>query len=450
MANFAERIRRSWNVFMGRDQSYHYDGPGFGMRPDRMHFRSYNAKSIIASIYNRIAVDVALVTFNHVRLDKENERMESVIEGPLNDVLTLSPNKDQTAIEFFIDAVQTLFDEGTIAIVPIDYDSPTPDLSKTESFIVESIRVGKITQWFPSSVRVDVYDDRTGVRREIVVPKSSTAIIENPFYSIMNEPNSQLQRLLRVLNQIDRTNEQNSSGKLDLILQLPYSIHTPARRREAEERRKSIEDQLTGAQYGIAYVDGTERITQLNRAVENNLWTQAKDLQADLYNQLGLTKEIFDGTADEAASLNYQSRSIEPVATAFAMEFQRKWLSKTARTQHQAIWFHRDPFKLVPVAQIAEIADKFTRNEIMTSNEIRSIIGRKPSSDPKADKLVNSNLNQPEEGGKESSSGGSSIASMLNNSPATMDSKRIQNARTWLNQIGTQKASQVESDSETS
>lgn len=447
MANFVERVRRSWNVFMGRDQSYHYDGPGFGMRPDRMHFRSYNAKSIIASIYNRIAVDVALVTFNHVRLDKDNEKMESIIEGPLNEVLTLSANKDQTAFEFFIDAVSTLFDEGTIAIVPID---TSVDPVKTDSYDIYSIRVGKITQWYPSSVKVEVYNDRTGFKQEITVPKSSTAIIENPFYAIMNEPNSQLQRLLRVLNQIDRTNEQNSSGKLDLILQLPYSIHTQARKKEAEERRKSIEDQLTGAQHGIAYVDGTERITQLNRAVENNLWVQAKDLQADLYNQLGLTKEIFDGTADEAAQLNYQSRSVEPVATAFAQEFQRKWLSKTARTQHQAIWFHKDPFKLVPVSQIADIADKFTRNEILSSNELRAIIGRKPSKDPKADQLVNANLNQAKEDTGGASKSEESISQLLNDSPATMDSKRIQNARSWLNQIGTQKAKQIESESKSS
>lgn len=447
MANFAERVRRSWNVFMGRDQSYHYDGPGFGMRPDRMHFRSYNAKSVIASIYNRIAVDVALVTFNHVRLDKDNEKMESIIEGPLNEVLTLSPNKDQTAIEFFIDAVSTLFDEGTIAIVPID---TSVDPAKTDSYDIYSIRVGKIVQWYPSSVKVEVYNDRTGFKQEITVPKSSTAIIENPFYAIMNEPNSQLQRLLRVLNQIDRTNEQNSSGKLDLILQLPYSIKSAARKKEAEERRKAIEDQLTSAQLGIAYVDGTERITQLNRAVENNLWAQAKDLQSDLYNQLGLTKEIFDGTADEAAQLNYQSRSIEPVATAFAMEFQRKWLSKTARTQHQAIWFHKDPFKLVPVSQIADIADKFTRNEILSSNELRAIIGRKPSKDPKADQLVNANLNQAKEEIRSTSKPEGSVSQLLNNSPATMDSKRIQNARSWLNQIGTQKAKQIESESKSS
>ena len=450
MANFVERFKRSWNVFMGRDQSYHYDGPGSGMRPDRMHFRSYNAKSVIASIYNRIAVDVALVTFNHVRMDKDDENMESIIKSPLNEVLTLSANKDQTAFEFFVDAVQTLFDEGTIAVVPIDYDSSTPDLTKTESFDVKSIRVGRIIQWFPSSVRVDVYDDRRGVRREIIVPKSSTAIIENPFYSIMNEPNSQLQRLLRVLNQIDRTNEQNSSGKLDLILQLPYSIKSAARRREAEDRRKDIENQLMGAQYGIAYVDGTERITQLNRAVENNLWTQAKDLQADLYNQLGLTKEIFDGTADEAASLNYQSRSIEPIATAFAMEFQRKWLSKTARTQHQAIYFHRDPFKLVPVSQIADIADKFTRNEILTSNELRSIIGRRPSKDPKADMLINANLNQPVEELENTPKTGDSVSGLSTDSSATMDSRRIQNARSWLNQIGTRTTKQIESDKSSS
>lgn len=447
MANFAERFKRSWNVFMGRDQSYRYDGPGFGMRPDRMQFRSYNAKSVIASIYNRIAVDVALVTFNHVRMDKDDENMESVIRSPLNEVLTLSPNKDQTAIEFFTDAVQTLFDEGTIAIVPID---TSVDPSTTDSYDIYSIRVGKITQWYPSYVKVDVYDDRRGVRKEITVPKASTAIIENPFYSIMNEPNSQLQRLLRVLSQIDRTNEQNSSGKLDLILQLPYSIKSSARKAEAEERRKNIEDQLSSAQLGIAYVDGTERITQLNRAVENNLWAQAKDLQTDLYNQLGLTKEVFDGTADEAAMLNYQSRSVEPICSAFSMEFNRKWLSKTARTQHQAIWYHKDPFKLVPVGQIADIADKFTRNCILTSNELRSIIGRKPSKDPQANKLINSNLNQPEDKVESTPPTGSSVSQLSGTSQATMNSKRIQNARTWLNQIGTQKASQVESNSETS
>ncbi len=448
MANFAERFKRSWNVFMGRDQTYSYDGPGFGMRPDRMQFRSYNAKSVIASIYNRIAVDVASVTFNHVRMNEDDENMESIIKDSLNEVLTLSPNKDQTAIEFFIDAVQTMFDEGTIAVVPIDYDSTTPDLSKTDSFTINSVRIGRITQWFPSYVRVDVYDDNSGYRREITVPKKSTAIIENPFYSIMNEPNSQLQRLLRVLNQIDRTNEQNSSGKLDLILQLPYSIKSSARKIEAENRRKDIEQQLMGAQYGIAYVDGTERITQLNRAVENNLWTQAKDLQADLYNQLGLTKEIFEGTANEAAMLNYQSRTIEPIASAFAMEFNRKWLSKTARTQHQAIRYYKDPFKLVPVGQIADIADKFTRNEILSSNELRSIIGRKPSNDPKADQLINSNLNQAKEPGMTSPVPSGSVSDLSGNSSEMMDSSRIQNAQAWLNQIGTQSVDSVENGEE--
>lgn len=434
MSDLSDRIRRGWNAFVGRDQSYQYSGPGYGYRPDRTILKTYNSRSVMGSIYNRIAVDVASLTFNHARVD-DDDRFKEVIRGPLNDVLTISANKDQTSMAFILDAVMTMFDEGTVALVPIDTKG---DPTKTDSYTIQSIRVGRIKTWYPDDVRVEVYNDRCGIKMERTFPKSIVAIVENPFYSIMNEPNSLLQRLLKLLNQIDQTNAQASSGKLDLIMQLPYVIKTQARKSEAEQRLKSIEDQLRSGPYGIAYIDGTEKITQLNRSVENNLWAQAKDLQDQLYNQLGLTKSIFDGTADEATVINYYSRTIEVIAKALTLEMSRKWLSKTARTQKQTVWFYRDPFKLVPINQIAEVADKFTRNEILSSNEIRSIVGRRPSEDPKADQLINSNLNQAKEGGILSGLGNQSVLNLSKNSSFIMDASRIQNAQTWLNQIGTQ------------
>lgn len=446
MADFSERIRRGWNAFVGRDQSYQYSGPGYGYRPDRMILKTYNARSVIGSIYNRIAVDVASLTFNHARLD-DDDKFKEVIRGPLNDVLTLSANKDQTSMAFILDAVMAMFDEGTVALVPIDTKG---DPTKTDSYVIYSVRVGRVKTWYPNHVRVEVYNDLRGIKEERTFPKSMVAIIENPFYSIMNEPNSLLQRLLRLLNQIDQTNAQASSGKLDLIMQLPYVIKSQARKAEAEDRLRSIEDQLRSGPYGIAYIDGTERITQLNRSVENNLWAQAKDLQDQLYNQLGLTKSIFDGTADEATLINYYSRTIEVVAQAFTLEMSRKWISKTARTQKQTIWFYRDPFKLVPINQIADVADKFTRNEILSSNEFRSIVGRRPSKDPKADQLVNSNINQSKNGDYSTQFGNQSLLNLSKNSSFIMDVSRIQNAQNWLNQIGTHSIRISDDDSRTS
>lgn len=446
MPDFTERLRKGWNAFFGHDQTYPRDGIGFSYRPDKTVYRTYSARSILAAIYNRIAADFSSLEFMHVQLN-ENGDFSDIIKDSLNEVLTLSPNMDQSARAFFLDAAMTMFSEGVVALAPIDTDV---DPRFTDSYKIRSLRVAKILTWYKNSVELECYNELSGNKERLVMLKRNVVIVENPFYAIMNEPNSLLQRLVRLLNQIDRTNEQNSSGKLDLILQLPYAIRGPARKREAEDRRKDIESQLTNAQLGIAYVDGTEKITQLNRAVENNLWSQAKDLEDQLYNQLGLTKTIFDGTADESTMLNYNTRTIEVIASAFSQEMERKWLSKTARTQRQAIRFYRDPFKLVPVGQIAEIADKFTRNEILTSNEIRSIVGRKPSKDPNADKLVNSNINHPEEEAKTESSQGQSISNLSTVSQATMDSKRIQNAKAWLNQIGNQSISKLEKSSNSS
>lgn len=396
MSSFGERMKRTWNAFMGRDPTFSYNMSfGSSQRPDRNRFRTTNIRSIVTSIYNRIAVDCAQIEIRHVRLDKEFRRYKETIESSLNECLSLNANIDQTGRALIQDAVMSMFDEGVIAIVPTD---TIGDPNITDSYQIESLRVAKIKEWFPDSVKVELYNEKTARKQDVMLDKSFIAIVENPFYAIMNEPNSTLQRLIRILNQIDRTNEQNSSGKLDLIIQLPYAVHSDLKREQANKRRKEVEAQLVGSQYGIAYTDGTERITQLNRPVENNLWAQAKDLTVDLYNQLGLTDAVFNGTADERAMLDYYNRTIEPILSAITTEMERKWLSRTARTQLQAIRFFRDPFKLVPVNDIAEIADKFTRNEIMTSNEIRSVIGMKPSADPKADQLLNSNLNHtPEE-----------------------------------------------------
>jgi hypothetical protein len=394
MSKITERFRNGWNAFMGRDPTPTFSGYGSYNRPDKIRLSRTNARSIVNSIYNRIALDVASININHVMLNEEGNYTET-ISSDLNNALTIEANIDQTGRNLIQDAVMSMFDEGVVAIVPVDTNIDPYD---TEAYKIYSLRVGKIVEWYPYQVRVELYNERTGKKQEVVVDKAITAIIENPFYSVMNEPNSTLQRLVRVINQLDRTNEQNSAGKMDLIIQLPYAIKSSARQIQAEERRKNLEAQLTGSQYGIGYVDATEHITQLNRSLENNLWTQAKDLTADLYNQLGLTQSIFDGTADENTYLNYQNRTVNPIITAITEEMMRKWLSKTARTRGQAIKFFSDPFKLIPVSQLAEMSDKLTRNEIMSSNEVRSVIGLKPSKDPKADELRNSNLNHPDEG----------------------------------------------------
>lgn len=393
-----DRFKSAWNAFMGRDPTIiNYWDRGSGTRPDRIRHRIQNERSIINSIFNRMAVDASSIDIKHVRLNDDGNYDET-IKSHLNDILTKEANIDQTGRSMIRDLVYSMLDEGCVALVPTDL---TADPNITESYDVLEARVGKILEWYPKKIRVEVYNEEKGRKEEVVLDKRCTPIIENPFYSIMNEPNSTLQRLLRVLNQLDRVNEQNAAGKMDMIIQLPYPTKNKARKIEAEERRKNLEDQLSGSQYGIGYIDSSEKVIQLNRSVENNLWVQAKDLIEDLFNQLGMTMEIINGTADEKTMLNYYSRVIEPILTSIVDELERKWISKTAQSQHQAIRFFRDPFKLVPISNIADIADKFTRNCVMTSNEIRSKIGLVPSKDPKADQLINSNLNQPEEKKKE-------------------------------------------------
>ena len=392
----SSRLKHAWNAFVNnRDPtaSYRDIGPGYSYRPDRPRLTRGNERSIITSVYNRIALDVAAIDIRHVKLD-ENDRFSEIIDSGLNNCLALDANIDQTGRAFIQDAVMSMLDEGCVALVPIE---TTFNPQQTGSFDINTIRTGKILDWYPKHVRVSVYNERSGKREEIVLPKDTIAIIENPLYAVMNEPNSTMQRLIRKLNLLDAIDEQSSSGKLDLIIQLPYVVKTEARRQQAEARRKDIEMQLAGSKYGIAYTDGTEKITQLNRSVDNNLMKQIEYLTSMLYSQLGITQAVLEGTADEKTMLNYYSRTIEPIIAAIVDEMKRKFLTKTARTRRQSIAFFRDPFKLVPVDNIAEIADKFTRNEIMTSNEIRQKIGMKPSKDPKADKLINSNLNQPEE-----------------------------------------------------
>lgn len=391
----SDRLQHAWNAFMNRDPTYNYQdlGNSYSIRPDRPRFTRGNERSIVTSVYNRIALDVSAISIQHVRLD-DNGRFKEQMNTSLNSCLTLSANTDQTGRAFIQDAVMSMLDEGCVAIVPID---TTTDPNISDSYDILTMRTAKILDWYPNHVRIRVYNEKTGRQEETIVPKKMVAIIENPLYAVINEPNSTMQRLVRKLGLLDVTDEQTASGKLDLIIQLPYVIKTEARRQQAEERRKSIEMQLAGSKYGIAYTDGTERITQLNRSLENNLMKQIEYLTSMLYSQLGITQSILDGTADEKTMLNYYSRTIEPIISAIVDEMKRKFLTKTARSQHQSIAFFRDPFKLVPVNDIAEIADKFTRNEIMTSNEIRQIVGMKPSNDPKADKLINSNLNHPEE-----------------------------------------------------
>ena len=389
------RLRHAWNAFFNKDPTYgkNYEYSSY-YRPDRPRFTRGNERSIVTSVYNRIALDVSSINIQHVRLDN-NGRFKEVIESGLNNCLTLDANLDQTGRAFIQDVVMSMLDEGCVALVPVD---TTFNPTKTGSYDINTIRTGKIVEWYPNSVKVQVYNERIGKKEDLILPKNAVAIVENPLYAVINEPNSTMQRLIRKLSLLDVTDEQTASGKLDLIIQLPYIIKTDARRQQAEQRRKDIESQLAGSKYGIAYTDGTERITQLNRSLENNLMKQIEYLTNLLYSQLGITQSILDGSADEKTMLNYYNRTIEPIVSAIVDEMKRKFLTKTARSQLQSIMFFRDPFKLVPINDIAEIADKFTRNEILTSNEIRQIIGLKPSEDPKADQLVNSNIAQPIDG----------------------------------------------------
>ena len=400
---FADRIKHGWNAFLNRDPTYNYrdlGGPSYGYRPDRMRFTRGNERSIVTSVYNRIALDAASIDIMHVQLDKD-DRFESVRDSALNECLTRNANIDQTGRAFIQDVVMSMLDEGCVAIVPVD-TTFNPDI--TNSYDINTMRTAKIVEWYPAHVKVNLYNDRTGRKEDLILPKKTVAIIENPLYAVINEPNSTMQRLIRKLNLLDVIDEQSGSGKLDLIIQLPYVIKTDARRQQAEQRRKDIEMQLSGSKYGIAYTDGTERITQLNRSVDNNLMKQIEYLTSMLYSQLGITQAILDGSADDKTMLNYYNRTIEPIVSSIVDEIQRKFLTKTAITQKQAIAYFRDPFRLVPVNEIAEIADKFTRNEIMTSNEIRQIVGMKPSKDPNADELRNKNLSQSNEMIKEKQS----------------------------------------------
>ena len=392
---FLNRIKNAWNAFVNnRDPTSKWKdiGSSYYYRPDRQRFTGGNERTIVTSVYNRIAMDVAAIDIKHVRLD-ENDRYLETIDSGINRCFSEEANIDQTGRAFIQDIVMSMLDEGCVAIVPVD-TNVDPTLSN--SYDILSMRVGQILQWYPNHVQVRVYNDRTGNKEDIILPKETVGIIENPLYAVINEPNSTMQRLIRKLSLLDAIDEQSSSGKLDLIIQLPYTIKTEARRQQAEQRRKEIEMQLTNSKYGIAYTDGTEHITQLNRPIENNLMKQIEYLTSMLYSQLGITTTILDGSADEKTMLNYYTRTIEPIISAIVCEAKRKFLTKTARSQTQSFFFFRDPFKLVPISQIADIADKFTRNEIASSNEIRQCIGMKPSKDPKADMLINSNLNQPE------------------------------------------------------
>lgn len=394
---FGSRLQHAWNAFVNnRDPTSayrNYYGESYALRPDRPRLTRGNERTIVTSIFNRIALDVAAVSFKHCRLD-ENDRYQEVIDSGLNRCLNLEANLDQHGRAFIQDVVMSMLDEGCVAIVPVD---TTMDPKVTGSYDILSMRTAKILKWYPKHVQVRVYNDRTGKKEELVLPKSMVSIIENPLYAVINEPNSTMQRLMRTLALMDSVDEQCSSGKLDMIIQLPYVIKTKARQDQAEARRKAIEEQLSDSKFGIAYTDGTERITQLNRPLENNLLKQVEYLTSMLYSQLGLSQSILDGTADEKTMLNYINRTIEPIAAAIVDELKRKFLTKTARSQGQTVAYFRDPFRLVPVNDIAEIADKFTRNEILTSNEIRQLIGMKPFNDPKADELRNSNISQPNE-----------------------------------------------------
>lgn len=395
--SFGSRIRRAWNVFKNRDPMTDMSwrlGYGDSQRADRVILSSNNEKTIVNAIYNRIALDVASLKFRHVRLD-ENERFKEEMSTGLNEVLKTEANLDQSGRAFVHDMVLSMIDEGVVAAVPVE---TTDDPEVSSSYDILQMRVGPIVEWYPQHVKVRLYNSVTGQRQEFTFRKRDVAILENPFYAVMNAPNSTLQRLIRKLRLLDVIDEQAGSGKLDLIIQLPYTIRSEARQQQAEVRRKSVEDQLAGNKLGIAYIDSTEKVIQLNRSVENNLLKQVEYLTSMLYSQLGFSQSILDGTADEQTMLNYQNKTVEPLASTITDEFKRKFLTKTARTQGQSIMFFTEPFRITPVSQIAEIADKFTRNEILTSNEIRQIIGIKPSDDPKADELHNSNLNQEKQG----------------------------------------------------
>ena len=399
--NLSTRLAHAWNAFTSRDPTqYIITGPGYSLRPDRPRLSRGNEKSIATSIFNRIALDVSSVNIKHCRLDKNGRYVEDIDSG-LNNCLNLEANKDQTGRAFIQDVVLSMLDEGCVALVPVE---TTIDPKSSNSYQIDSMRTGKITEWYPDMIRVRLYNDRTGEKEEILLPKNQVAIIENPLYAVVNEYNSTMQRLIRKLSLLDVTDEQTASGKLDLIIQLPYVIKTETRREQAERRRKDIIDQLAGSQYGIAYTDGTEKITQLNRSLENNLLKQVEYLTNMVYSQLGITQSVLDGTADEKTMLNYMNRTVEPIISAIVDELKRKFLTKTARSQLQSIVYFRDPFRLVPVNDIAEISDKFTRNEIMTSNEIRQIVGMQPSKDPKADELVNSNISQAKQDMSQTSS----------------------------------------------
>lgn len=396
MPSIMQRFRSGWNAFLGRDPTLQFSpgdmGYGYSFRPDRIRYTRGNYRSVVAAVYNRIAVDVAAIHFEHAKLDKDGFYEKSIDSG-LNNCLNVEANVDQSGEAFILDIVESMFDEGVVAIVPTD---TTINPMKTQSFDILEMRTGKILEWFPSAVKVHLYNEQIGQFQDLILPKSTVAIVENPFYSVMNEPNSTLQRLLRTISRLDALNDQTGSGKLDLIIQLPYVIKSEQRQREAERRRRDLEEQLADSKYGVGYIDGTERVTQLNRAVENNLWEQVKDLTTQLFNQLGLTQGVIDGTADEATMINYYNNTVSPICSAITKEFIRKFLSKTARTQKQSVVFFRDPFKLVPVSQLADIGDKFKRNEIMTSNELRSKIGLKPSKATNAEELRNPNLNKSE------------------------------------------------------
>ena len=397
MANsIFSRAKKAWNVFLNRDPTEDYKGyrgVSYSYRQDRVRLPIGSERSMITSIFNRISMDAAAIDIFHVRLDG-SDRYVGTIDSSLNERLNLSANIDQTGRAFKQDIVMSLLGEGAVAIVPVDTDS---DPDETGSYQIDSMRTGRITEWYPRHVRVELYDDRDGRRKEVLLSKSMVSIVENPLYAVINEPNSTLQRLNRKIGLLDYIDEKSNSGKLDLIIQLPYVVRNDIKQKQAESRRKALEDQLEGSKYGVAYIDGTERVVQLNRSLDNNLQTQIEFLTNKLYSELGLTQSVMDGTADEKTMLNYYDRTVEPILSAIVDEMKRKFLTPTARTQKQSIKFFRDPFKLVPVSNLAEIADKMTRNEIMTSNEIRQVIGLKPSSDPKADQLVNSNLNQSNE-----------------------------------------------------
>lgn len=385
------RLQHAWNAFANKDPTYSSGYGSYPYRPDRPRFSRGNERSIVTAVLNKISMDCAAINVEHVRLD-DNNRFVEVLNTGLNKCLTLEANLDQTGRAFIQDAVMSLMDEGCIVIVPVE-TTLNPNISG--GFDITNMRVGKVLEWYPDKVSIRVYNEKTGQKQDIVMPKNTVSIVENPLYAVMNEPNSTMQRLIRKLNILDAIDEQSGSGKLDLIIQLPYLVRSQQRKQQAEERRKAIEDQLSNSKYGVAYTDGTEHVTQLNRSVENNLMSQIEYLTSMLYSQLGITQSVMDGTADDKTMLNYYNRTIEPILSAIVDEMKRKFLTKTARSQKQSIVFFRDPFRLVPVADLAEIADKMTRNEIMSSNEIRQIVGMKPSDDPKADELRNKNLSEP-------------------------------------------------------